>query len=123
MSKGKTARDYLRDMLDYLSRIERYTQSGSEAFHSDEKTQDAVIRCYEVIGEIVKRLPQTFRDEHPQVDWRTLAGFRDFLSHNYDEIILEFVWQAIEDLPALRAAIQTLFDSPPQDEGKNDDAK
>ena len=44
-------------MLDYLARIERYTQAGRDAFNRDEKTQDAVIRCYEVIGETVKRLP------------------------------------------------------------------
>lgn len=117
MSKGKTSRAYLQDMLHYLARIERYTAAGRDAFYSDEKTQDAVIRCYEVIGEIVKRLPQALHDANPHIEWRTLAGFRDFLSHNYDEIILEFVWQAIEDLPALRARIQTLL----QDEGKRDE--
>lgn len=53
-------------------------------------TQFAVIRAYEVIGEIVKRLPQTFTDEYLDVNWRKLAGFRDFLAHNYDEIIIDF---------------------------------
>lgn len=77
--------------------------------------QLAVIRVYEVIGEIVKRLPQTVRDDHPEVDWRKLAGFRDFLSHNYDEIILEFVWQAIDDLPDLRAKIEAVHDRLPDD--------
>lgn len=121
MSKGKAAGDYLQDMLDYLDRIARYTQAGREAFYADKKTQDATIRCYEVIGEIVKRLPETIQKTNPQIDWRTLAGFRDFLSHNYDEIILEFVWQAIEDLPKLRAKVQTLRDNLPTSSETSDD--
>ena len=81
-----------------------------DAFFADEMAQLAVIRVYEVLGEIVKRLPADIRENNPQIDWRTLAGFRDFLSHNYDEIILAFIWQAIEDLPALRSALHDLSD-------------
>jgi uncharacterized protein with HEPN domain len=68
-----------------------------------------VVRAYEIIGEIAKRLPQALRDENPQIDWRRLMGFRDFLAHNYDEIILEFVWKAVEDLPNLRAAVEAVL--------------
>lgn len=79
----------------------------------DQKTQYAVIRAYEVIGEIAKRLPQSLRDAHPEIDWRKLIGFRDFLAHNYEEIILEFVWAAVEDAPSVRAAVAALLASLP----------
>ena len=110
MNKSKSTQDYLQDMLDYLDKAAAFTRNGREAFYGDEMAQLAVIRVYEVIGEIVKRLPAEFREANPQIDWRKLAGFRDFLSHNYDEIILAFVWQAIIDLPTLRAEVKTLLD-------------
>jgi uncharacterized protein with HEPN domain len=49
------------------------------------------------------------RDANPQISWRQLIGFRDFLAHNYEEVILEFVWKAVEDLPNLRAAIEDML--------------
>jgi len=103
-------------MLDYLDKATAFTSDGKSTFYVNEMVQLAVIRVYEVIGEIVKRIPADVRDANPQIDWRKLAGFRDFLSHNYDEIILAFVWQAVEDLPNLRVKVQTLFDSLADDE-------
>ena len=49
-------RAYCRDILDRIRHIESYTESGRDAFLESEFTQDAVIRCFEVIGEAVKRL-------------------------------------------------------------------
>lgn len=71
---------------------------------------------YEVVGEIVKRLPADLRQANPQIDWRKLAAFRDFLAHNYDEIILEFMWQAAEDLPVLQNAVEAVLASLPLDD-------
>ncbi len=77
MSK-KTTVDYLRDILRELDDIEAFTTEGKLAFLLDAKTRKAVIRSYEVIGEIAKRLPDDFRMKYPQLDWRKLIGFRDF---------------------------------------------
>ena len=115
----KTVREYLHDLLQELDDVRDFTAEGKTALQ-DVKTRKAVIRSYEVVGEIVKRLPETFRDENPQIDWRKLAGFRNYLAHNYDEIILEFVWDAVEDLPNLRAAVQSILDDLPEEDG--DDA-
>ncbi|MDX1991284.1 MAG: HepT-like ribonuclease domain-containing protein [bacterium] len=109
MSRAKTDRDLLVDLRDYLDKAASFTNDGRDAFYANEMAQFAIIRVYEVIGEIVKRLSLDVRQNNPQIDWRKLAGFRDFLSHNYDEIILEFVWQAVEDLPVLRAAVDTVI--------------
>jgi uncharacterized protein with HEPN domain len=111
MSKGKHTAEHLQDMLDYLDKAATFTRNGRSAFDADEMAQLAVIRVYEGVGEIAKRLPAELRDRNPQIDWRTLAGLRDFLSHNDDEILLSFIWQVIEDLPALRAKVQAILDS------------
>ncbi len=107
----KPEQDYLFDMLDYVDKIERFTVDGREAFYADAKTQMAVIRGYEVIGEIAKRLPDDLLIQQPDIPWKKIKGFRDFLAHHYEEVTLEIVWEAVEDLPALRAAAQALLDS------------
>lgn len=78
---SKTARDYLVDLLDYIRKVADFTQEGHSVFMADEKTQFAVIRAYEVIGEIVKRLPPELLETQPEVEWQAIKEFRDFLSH------------------------------------------
>jgi len=109
---SKTSADYVRDLLQELDDITVFTVQGRDAFMRDVKTQKAVIRSYEVIGEICKRLPGALREDNPQIDWRKLITFRDFLAHNYDLIGLRYVWEAVEDLPHLRTAFEALLASP-----------
>jgi uncharacterized protein with HEPN domain len=106
----KTAHDYLLDMQEYTDRVAQATRDGKSAFDADFVIQDAVIRQYEVIGEIAKRLPDDLLNTQPNVNWRAVKGFRDFLSHNYDRVDLEVVWQAVEQLPTLQKAIRDMLD-------------
>ncbi|XWX03575.1 HepT-like ribonuclease domain-containing protein [Aggregatilineales bacterium SYSU G02658] len=112
----KAVRDYLQDLLNELDDIIIFSSDGERAFMQDAKTQKAVIRSYEVIGEITKRLPDQFRLTNPQIDWRKLITFRDFLAHNYELIALRYVWAAVEDARNLRVTIQTLIDSLPAED-------
>jgi uncharacterized protein with HEPN domain len=77
---------------------------------SDPKTQDAVIRNFEVIGEAAKRVPHEYRAAHPSIPWQLMAGFRDVLIHGYDGVDLGRVWiTATRDLPAVRGAIAAIL--------------
>lgn len=105
----KDVRDLLLDMQDYTHKIADFTHEGRDYFLNDEKTQLAVVRAYEVIGEIAKRLPDDLLQQHPQAEWKQIKGFRDFLAHNYETVILKIVWGAVEKLPALQAAIQAML--------------
>lgn len=72
--------------------------------------QDAVIRRLQIIGEAVKRLPQEYREEHEDVDWKKAAAMRDILVHDYDEIDLNRVWTTItEILPSFENKITQLL--------------
>jgi uncharacterized protein with HEPN domain len=102
-------RDYLSDLLAYVERIEEFTQEGRTVFYHDEKTQYAVVRCYEIIGEIVKRLPEDRLSRYPEVPWRRVKGFRDYLAHHYDEVTIDIVWDAVEQLPVLRQAVEAML--------------
>ncbi len=79
----KTTRDYLTDVLLYISRIEDVAKHGKADFVANYLFHDAVIREYEVIGEIIKRLPAELLPAQSGVNWKTIKGFRDFLAHNY----------------------------------------
>lgn len=105
----KATRDYIKDMLDYLDTIQAFTSAGREAFLSDRKTQFAVIRAYEVIGEIAKRLSPELQEANPEIDWSKLINFRDFLADNYERIIVNNIWAAVEDLPRLRAQVAAIL--------------
>jgi uncharacterized protein with HEPN domain len=102
--------DYLRDLIQELDDVAAFTVEGREAFDTDIKTQKAVIRSCEVVGEISKRLAIELREANPQIDWRKLITFRDIIAHNYDVIDLRLVWAAVEDVPTLRAAVKAILD-------------
>lgn len=106
----KDARVYLAQILERAARIERFIRDGEAAFFEDQKTQDAVIRNFEVIGEAVKRISEEYRAEHPQIPWRLMAGFRDVLIHGYEGIDLRRVWDAAtRDLPQVHMAIDAIL--------------
>ncbi len=105
----KTLRDYLLDMRQYASRIAQSTRGGKAMFDQDFVIQDAVIRQYQVIGEIAKRLPEDLLATQPDIDWRAIKGFRDFLTHNYDRVDLKIVWEAVLMLPQLQRAIEAML--------------
>jgi uncharacterized protein with HEPN domain len=102
-------KQYLEDILDCINRIEDYITNGKDAFKNTPMIQDAVIRNFEIIGEIVKRIPQDILSQQPQITWRAIAGFRDVLIHDYNVVDIDEVWLTVErDLPALKDAVIAL---------------
>jgi len=102
----KDPRVYLSQILERIDRILEYIAGGRDAFFSDHKTQDAVIRNLEVIGEAIKRVPEEYRKGHPDIPWRQLAGLRDILIHQYEGVSIPQVWLMVEKgLGPIRQAI------------------
>lgn len=110
--KGRTYRDYLEDILTHAELTETFV-SGMELddFTSDEKTQFAVVRCLEVVGEAAKRIPEEIRVQYAAIPWRAMAGMRDKLSHDYFGVDLNVVWHTVKsELPALKVAVAEILD-------------
>ena len=100
--------EFLNDIDEAIRRIEFYTlDTDYENFLEDIKTQDAVIRNLEIIGEAAKNITDELKEKHPQILWKDVAGIRDTLIHHYFGVNLEIVWTIIdEDLPQLRKEIR-----------------
>lgn len=87
----------LDDMLQAALRIRNYTEGYNfELFLEDEKTIDAVVRNFEIIGEAANRIDPLFRNQHPNVEWKRIRGFRNRIVHDYFGIDYEIVWDIIE---------------------------
>lgn len=110
MSKRRD-QDYLRDIQEAIQRIAAYTEGMTcEQFLVDGKTQDAVVRNLEVIGEATKNLSAHLRKFYPQVPWKSLAGVRDKMIHHYFGINYEIVWKiAKEELYHLLPQIEDIL--------------
>ncbi|RYZ86119.1 MAG: DUF86 domain-containing protein [Proteobacteria bacterium] len=87
----------INDMLESAAKIQSYTIGMDyESFCADGKTVDAVVRNFEIIGEAAGRLPDEFKDAHPDIDWHRLRGFRNRIVHHYFGIDLGIIWQIKE---------------------------
>jgi uncharacterized protein with HEPN domain len=108
---SKDATIYLRHILDCVARIEDYVRDGRDAFFGDPKTQDAVIRNLEVIGQAVKDAgKEELHSRDDSVPWAAVAGLRNMLAHQYLGVDVKLVWGIVErDLPTLKAAVQTML--------------
>ena len=81
-----------------------------ESFLADTKTQDAVIRNLEVIGEATKNLSEELRLEYAEVPWRSMAGVRNRLIHHYFGVNLDIIWQiATAELPGVASQLDRIL--------------
>ena len=103
----------LDDMLQSAQKIKRYTKSlDFDSFISDDKTKDAVVRNFEIIGEAANRVDPDFRDANPEIEWKRIRGFRNRIVHEYFGIDYEIVWQIIEEyLDELIDWLDTIIDN------------
>ena len=109
--KVRDIKDYLNDILEKIADIGAFIEGmGYEDFKTDKKTQYAVIRCLEVIGEAAKKIPDISREKHPGIPWQEISGMRDKLIHEYFGVDLNTVWDTIqEDLSPLKEAVENLL--------------
>jgi uncharacterized protein with HEPN domain len=65
-----------------------------------------------IIGEATKRLSLAMRQQHPEIPWRVIAGMRDVIVHEYDQVDLDVVWDVVQNkLPELLTLLQPLLPS------------
>ena len=112
MTADRLVDDALNDILSAAEKaIEFVAGMSAEDLAQDERTEYAVIKALEIVGEAARRVPESFREAHPQIPWREMTGMRDKLVHDYFGVNLEVVWKTVhEDLPPLISTLRALID-------------
>ncbi len=94
----------IQHILDYTEGMDFSTWSG------DQKTIDAVVRNFEIIGEAASHIPPEIQSRFPDIPWTQMKGIRNILAHEYFGVDKEVIWETIQnDLPALQEKIRNLF--------------
>lgn len=116
MTKGDNLRalDYLGHIVEAIDRIHRYVEDMTElTFLDEEKTQDAVVRNFEILGEAAHNVEvhhAAFAAAHSEVPWALMYTMRNRVSHGYFKVDYELVWKTIHgDLPELRTQVAALI--------------
>ena len=85
-------------MLDSALKIKKYTSNLTyDDFINDDKTIDAVVRNFEIIGEAANRIDPDYRTINPEIEWKRIRGFRNRIVHDYFGIDYDIVWSIVEN--------------------------
>ena len=103
---------FINHIHDAIKDIEEFSRDiTKENFLEDKKTQYAIIRSLEIIGEAVKNLPKDFTEKYSDIEWAGIAKNRDILIHKYFGVDLELVWKVIKnDAPILKQQINKILE-------------
>lgn len=109
----------ITDILESIKKIQSYVDDMNfDDFHKDEKTIDAVIRNFIVIGEAARNVPDDISVKYPNIPWRVMGDMRNFAVHEYWGVELRTVWKTIQDdLPPLVPSLNRVIDSEKDQEG------
>lgn len=100
---------YINRILECILKIERYTQAGAATFLADTMISDAVIRNLQVLAESSKRISDAIKEQHPDIAWRGVAGFRNILVPDYLGVDLPRIWSIVTtDLPVFKQQMDLL---------------
>ena len=88
----------LEDILEASNKIKLYTRDLTfEEFINDDKTIDAVVRNFEIIGEASNRIPDEIQLNYSSIEWKRIKGFRNRIVHEYFGIDYEIIWKIIQE--------------------------
>ena len=101
---------YIDDILESIEKIETYTSGMNyEKFSKDDKTIDAVVRNFEILGEASRQLPDVIKSKYPGVDWKGMIDFRNVIIHEYFGVSVKIMWDIIiNELPSLEKELKSI---------------
>lgn len=107
----KDPKEFLKHIQDESFYIISVTRGlNFDAFLEDETLKRAIVRSLEVIGEASKKVPSDFKSQFNVIEWKSMAGMRDRLIHNYFGINYTIVWDVVTNkIPELNKQILSIL--------------
>jgi uncharacterized protein with HEPN domain len=106
----RKARQRLEDILRSIDKINAFTARGFPDISQEDPVWDSIVHNITIIGEAIKSLPPSVRELSTAVEWSDIVRMRDFVVHRYFEIEHLVLRNTVEeDLPRLRAAIESVL--------------
>jgi len=101
-----------RHIMESIGFIEEFSKNITKPeFLKSIKTQDAIVRRLEIIGEAAGNFPEDFRKKYPEIRWEEISGMRNVLVHEYFKVDLELIWKTVKkDVPKLKRQILKIID-------------
>ncbi len=111
--KNRDYRDYVADIHAEIIRIQGFVSGlDYDDFLSDFKTNYAVMKALENMGEAAKKIPDSLRAKYPNIPFKEMAGLRDVVSHNYDGISYDMIWEVVQkDIAGLLPDLELMMDA------------
>jgi uncharacterized protein with HEPN domain len=104
----------VHDILDAIEKIGKYTSGMTiDQFTVDDKTMDAVLMNFSIIGEAANAIPDDIQVANPVIPWSEIIGMRNIVIHGYFRVSVSVVWTSLkEDLPNLVPLLKALLPNP-----------
>ncbi|MBI2452098.1 DUF86 domain-containing protein [Candidatus Pacearchaeota archaeon] len=101
---------FIEHILESINAIKDFSKKmNKQKLISNRLKQSAIIREIEIIGEAVKNISDSLKNEHREIEWKEIAGTRDKMIHHYFGIDLDIVWNIIKkDIPMLEKKIKKI---------------
>ena len=98
---------FIEHILDSINAIEKFSKNmNKKELVSNRLKQSAIVREIEIIGEAVKNISKSLKDNHPEIKWKEIVGTRDKMIHHYFGVDLNIIWDIIKiNLPDLKNKI------------------
>ena len=111
--KGRSLVQFCQDILEAIAEIEGFTADVDfDAFSTNREKILAIVKLLEILGEATKKIPDEVRSQYSSIPWKSIAGMRDMLVHEYWGIDVNVVWATVKDgLPPFKAAIAEILSS------------
>ena len=99
----------LEDILDCITKIEKYSCIGKEKFQKDEPIQNLFVHQIQIIGEAARSISDKFKEKNPTIPWPHIVGMRNMIIHQYTDVDLDTVWKVVtRDISELKSKIKKI---------------
>jgi len=103
----------LKTLIESIDKIQNYSSTFDtpEDFYNDQKSFDATMMQFVIIGETISRIDEKFKKSHDHIPWQKIKDFRNIIAHDYFGIDADEIWDIINNkLLPLKNDISCLID-------------